>query len=57
MKMYDNTLILIGLTFGAFCWWFSIQLSERRLAVKKNKQEKLDRMEQAERIRQLTNKL
>jgi hypothetical protein len=55
--MDNNTLILIGLTFGAFCWWFSIQLSERRLAVKKNKQKELDRMVRAERIRQLTNKL
>ncbi len=57
MKMDDNTLILIGMTFGAFCWWFSIQLNERMTAAKENKQKKVDRMAQVERIRQLTNKM
>ncbi len=55
--MENDTLILIGMTFGAFCWWFSIQLNERRMAVKENKQKEVDRMAQAERIRQLTNKM
>lgn len=55
--MDADTLILLILTFGAFCWWFSIRLHEDRQVIKELNREKEESLKRAERVKQLTNRM
>lgn len=54
--METDTLVLLGLLGAALCWLLTIHIKEERQLIKKFIQDEQNRMERAERVKQLTGK-
>lgn len=54
--MDKDTAVLLIMTFAVFCWWFKQRLDENRQLVRETEREEADRLERAERVRQLMNR-
>jgi hypothetical protein len=55
--METDTLILLGLLIAVLCWFFTLHIKEEREVIKQIVADEQDRLERAERLRRLTNKL
>jgi hypothetical protein len=55
--MEIDTLILISLLGIALSWWFTIHIKEARQLIKQSNRKERERLERAEKIKRLTQKL
>ncbi len=55
--MDNDTLILITLLVAALCWWMTIHINAERHRNRQYNKNALEKLERAERVRRLTNKL
>ena len=51
-----DTLIILSLTFCAFCWWFGLRIAEDRKIVRECNQQEKERLERQERVKSLYNR-
>lgn len=54
--MDTDTLILMGLLVTALSWWCAIHINEQIQLIKQCNKDEQEKLERAERIRNLTNK-
>jgi len=52
-----DTLILMSLLGTALSWWFTIHIKEARQLIKQSNKKEKDKLERAERVKRLMNKL
>jgi len=55
--MEFDTIIILGLLVSALSWWVTIHVKEERQVINQVNAEAKDKLERAERVRRLTNKL
>jgi len=56
VKMDTDTLILMILLVMALGWWCAIHINEQMRLIKQGNKEERERLERAERIKNLTNR-
>jgi len=56
VEMDIDTLILMVLLVMALCWWCAIHINEQIQLIKQGNKEEQERLERAERIKNLTNR-
>jgi hypothetical protein len=54
--MDTDTMILMGLTLTAFCWWVGLRVQEDRKFAKELVKQQKDKIKRAERVKLLTNR-
>ncbi len=54
--METDTIILMSLTGAAFFWWFALRVQEDRQYAKELVQQERDKLDRAQRVKNLTNK-
>jgi hypothetical protein len=52
-----DTLILMSLLGTALSWWFTIHIKEARQSIKQSNKKEKEKLERAERVKRLMNKL
>jgi hypothetical protein len=55
--MDSDIIILISLLATALSWWLAILIKEEVQLIRQYKSDEIDRLERAERVKHLTNKL
>lgn len=55
--MDTDTIILLVLLATALSWWLAIYIKEEVNLIKQCKRDEIDRLQRADRVRRLTNKL
>ncbi|WP_169309172.1 hypothetical protein [Desulforhopalus sp. IMCC35007] len=51
-----DTMILMGLTLTAFCWWVGLRVHEDRKFAKELVEQEKDKIKRKERVKRLTNR-
>jgi hypothetical protein len=57
LKMDIDTLILMSLLGTALSWWFTIHIKEARQLIKQSNKKEQEKLERAEKVKRLMNKL
>jgi hypothetical protein len=57
LKMDIDTLILMTLLGTALSWWFTIHIKEARQLIKQSNKKEQEKLERAEKVKRLMNKL